>query len=502
MNSEDLALHFSDEKPGYELVGYAAVAVPLYRLALSTITLERKRIPPVSEFVLRSIGIGVSDPAEIKNLLGLTREMVNETVVTLAHEDYVAFTRDADGKAGIVLTPKGQHGVEEATAVSAQTRDAELDYDALLGQPVPFSIGFLEPRELDAAALRDLPPSAEARKLAAHHLEINALVRLGRIYGVPRDVPTDVLTIEKVKRRRRLFREALALLFVGTGNEFHVAFALDGVLSSPHEEAFARAGLAKHFGIDAAKGVPPITDAAADVVGDLTRRWDRGADFQTRAAERVRLRRELAKREGLPLDPTASGEAPDDGCANHDDQPARLLECFQLGAALTKALRTAEDRLVILSERLASAVVSEEFISSIARLTRAGVRVCIGWGLKDRRYARTECDREAIARLAKLEQAQTTLTVRYLENAALNTLIVDRQALVLTRHEWLASSGMPVRTLADQRGVALQDDATIESEVARLTTLFDYGIEADELGILDDRRPDNRQGRQELGAGP
>lgn len=148
MNSEDLALQFSNEKPGYELVGYASVAVPLYRLALSTITLERKRIPPVSEFVLRSIGIGISDPAEIKNLLGLTREMVNETVVSLAHEDYIAFTRDPDGKAGIALTPKGQHGIEEATAVSAQTRDAELDYDALLGQPVPFSIGFLEPESL------------------------------------------------------------------------------------------------------------------------------------------------------------------------------------------------------------------------------------------------------------------------------------------------------------------------------------------------------------------
>lgn len=303
-----------------------------------------------------------------------------------------------------------------------------------------------------------------------------------------------------MKRRRRLFREALALLFVGTGNEFHVAFALDGLLSNPHEEAFARAGLAKHFGIDAATGVAPITDAAANVVGDIVRRWDPSAGSQVRAAERARLRRELAQREGLPLDPDAGRDA-HDGLVTDEDQPVRLLDCFQLGSILSNALGSAEERIVILSERLASAVVSEEFISSIAGLTRAGVHVYIGWGLKDKRYARTECDRDAIARLTKLEKAHPALTIRYLENAALNTLIVDQRALVLTRHEWLASSGLPVRTLADRRGVAVQDASTIESEFARLITLFDYGIEAEDLGLLEDRQPHGKEGRQELPGG-
>jgi hypothetical protein len=57
MTPEEIAKRYA-RRPGYTLVAYAEAALPVYKLALQVITLDRKKIPPIEEFVLKSINAG------------------------------------------------------------------------------------------------------------------------------------------------------------------------------------------------------------------------------------------------------------------------------------------------------------------------------------------------------------------------------------------------------------------------------------------------------------
>ena len=64
MNPSDVARRF-ERRHGYDLIDYAEVALPLYRLTVDAITMVHHDIPPIKEFVMRSIAIGLDNAAEI-----------------------------------------------------------------------------------------------------------------------------------------------------------------------------------------------------------------------------------------------------------------------------------------------------------------------------------------------------------------------------------------------------------------------------------------------------
>ena len=63
-NPEDIARRHA-VRPGFRLVDYAEVGLPIYRLSLQAFFLAKKQVPPVAEFVLKSIDAGLKSPVEI-----------------------------------------------------------------------------------------------------------------------------------------------------------------------------------------------------------------------------------------------------------------------------------------------------------------------------------------------------------------------------------------------------------------------------------------------------
>jgi hypothetical protein len=64
MKPEDVARRF-ERRPGYELIDYAPVALPLFRLTVDAVTMAHREIPPIKEFVMRSIAGGLGRVEEI-----------------------------------------------------------------------------------------------------------------------------------------------------------------------------------------------------------------------------------------------------------------------------------------------------------------------------------------------------------------------------------------------------------------------------------------------------
>ncbi len=59
MSPEDIARRF-EHRSGYDLIDYAPVALPIYRLSVEAVTMVHKELPPIKEFVMRSLRTGLN----------------------------------------------------------------------------------------------------------------------------------------------------------------------------------------------------------------------------------------------------------------------------------------------------------------------------------------------------------------------------------------------------------------------------------------------------------
>jgi len=103
MTPEDIARRF-EQRQGYELIDYAEVALPLYRLSIDAVTMLHREIPPIKEFVMRSIEAGLDDSKVVSGFLGLDEATVHTTFAQLESEKYAT---TPDGSSA-TLTERGR----------------------------------------------------------------------------------------------------------------------------------------------------------------------------------------------------------------------------------------------------------------------------------------------------------------------------------------------------------------------------------------------------------
>jgi hypothetical protein len=249
VSATDVAARFS-QRPDFELIAYADVGLPFWRLRTRCELQARKRISPIDEFVLRSVKIGVDQRAQLAIMLGLDDVVLDATVGALLAEDWVGLV----GSEQIALTEKGAAAEREAVGERSEERMISFEFDGLLRLPVLVEQP-LEPNQLAAIGAREIPPFPVARpdevELREHRGAVEQLVRS---FGKRRDREVDLLAIKEIVRRERVFREATALLFrAQQGSELRVAFVVDENISEKHEHAFAQARLLDRIGL--ARGV-------------------------------------------------------------------------------------------------------------------------------------------------------------------------------------------------------------------------------------------------------
>ena len=105
MTAEETARRLAGARSGYQLVSYREVALPLFKVDLELLVLEKKDLPPIQEYVLRAVGEGLSGTAEIAGLLGIEESIVRTTAATLLSSDNLVLAGGADGDRTHRLTP-------------------------------------------------------------------------------------------------------------------------------------------------------------------------------------------------------------------------------------------------------------------------------------------------------------------------------------------------------------------------------------------------------------
>jgi hypothetical protein len=481
-----------DNRTGFDLVNCQAVGLPVYKITIQALTQVRKPIPPIEEFVLKAIDIGLSSAENIAGFLGLETEIIRDAMINLRiSEDIDLIAPDGSQMQAWQLTKKGVLTLRDAKIIVPEERSFDINFDGMLRYPRWYG-------RLESSLLKDKNWREQGL------LEINPLpnkrpeisdIKLKEVDEIIRQIESkskgrhnranqnrDLIALKAIERRSRFFQPALALIYKAKdSDDVQVAFAIDGKISTEHEAAFARSnGVKKLRIIETIKESAP-RKLAVEVLGH---------EFVAQAPlKEVEELKEKVSSSLAQIDTVKNSvnQAEDDESRAILEQqiveqqrqiellksqlnsvPMRWLEMYEHRPLLEDALQKSQQRLLIISPWIRANSIDKKFLQKFENLLQRGVQVFIGYGLgKDDNDKKYQNDIQAEQKIQKLaQQYQKNFKFQRLGDTHAKILISDTKFAVTTSFNWLSFKGEPNRTFRDERG-------TLVSDVQKINELFD-----------------------------
>ena len=460
-------------RPGYRLLTYRAVGLPYWEMPLRCRLLEKTTISTMDEFVLRCVEAELRRPVEIASFLGLSDRVlavVMGRLVTAGHITPAKPNSSADVEYS--LSQRGQRMLADAGEIVPVERTLPVAFDGLLRRftLVDQTLRW-RPRDLREHDVMPIPafPADPPEVGPSCTLDVSAALA-----AATESAEFDLLSVLALDGRREQFYVcATAMIFESKEDgEVSVHFAIDGRPSDSHDLAFARAEGKSKLGI---LDVLSKVDGPAErlLTSDtLARRADDPKSASLRQASDIlqttitdlqhRLpEADLDARETLAEQISDLEVRLDQTQAELALHPVRFLEVFEHAEVLQSALRTAQDRLLIVSPWIRSTVVNREFLSELEGCLGRGVSVWIGHGIDDGADA-SERERSAERSLASLADSYENFQISRLGDTHAKVLVVDRAYVVVTSFNWLSFRGDPQRPFRDERGTMVRIPVEID----------------------------------------
>jgi len=469
MQPEDVVRKYQ-QRAGYRIADYAEVGLPIYAVTLTGLTMARKRIPPIEEFVLKCLDKSLSETSEISAFLGLDEQIVRAVQVSLAQAESIALLAEPGSQIQTLrLTPKGKRTIQTAEAQEPEARIFTIHYDALLRRARWYgSIPFLRYEALKERGLFEIQ-AFPARRPRLSDLDAVEVGRIVRALGNPDRYKRELLAVKSIEKTQKFYLPAVALTYVSnTGHEIQVAFAIDGILSRDHEIAYAQMGGPSKQGIESGlRSSVPGHDAALEAKNALGVDSERLRELAasatsarllvSQAEEDLRDVQDNAERQTLEIKLKEAQENRLWAERELGQGPVVDLSTFDHPPLLQDALTTTRQRLLIIAPWIRGAVVDIKFLKNLENLLKNGVEVYIGYGISQNptQDAVPE-DQEAKDKLTHLARQYSNFHFSRLGNTHAKILVKDRDFAVVTSFNWLSFRGLRSLPFRDEQGVKIQ----------------------------------------------
>lgn len=483
MTSEEVAERYHD-RMGFRLIDYRELALPVYSVSTLLLTLARKRVPVIEEFLLRGLSAELSSPDELAAFFGLDQRIVNGALANLATSDDVALGPVHTSRSQVLrLTAKGRSTLQSLESVVPEQRILPLPFDAILRrlreQP---GVPLLAPRDVHAQGLLRIPPT-KVRKPELSDITAEAVEMLLKRMAHDADGPRDVLAVKAITRCERKFIPAVGLLYESDrGGEYQLAFVIDGILSPEHESAFAAAGGISRLKI--AESVVRSKEELTEVVREINLAkpaFENDTELRRITTQRKSELRTLREQARITEDAVQVSELRaridelERSLASAEAQRAqiktRFLYCYDHAPLLQEALKTAKSRVLIISPWIRSEVVDEPLKAALTQLLQRGVDLYIGWGYPHDNQ-RSSISAGAQRFLEYLARQFKNLHFKEFGDTHAKVLLVDSDYVVHTSFNWLSFRGDPERTFRDEQGVLIADPEQVEKKFQELLPRF------------------------------
>lgn len=439
--------------PGYTLITWEPVAMPVYGLTADLVLQQEKPLPPVDEFVLEAIDAGLSTVEGIGGLLGLEQHVVNYAVTKQIMQDHVVVVPRSDRpQAELALTPIGVTALDSLRYTVPAREQYRLVFDRLLWQVIPRRLNdLMRPREHKDRDLVILP-KAERRQTTAADIRTADVARLVNREG-GNGVRVDVLAVSAVVRQEARHLEGLLLVFASDSfDDLRFEVVVDGVVSARHSEALARDGRTQQLPYQMLAPAPPLA-----MHGALMRACV--PIDEVREANKAALRSRRHVQEASGGEPNLRADAAP-APVGPDEPHVRSIETWEHRVLLEDAVRAARRRVLILTPGVSREVVDGALLSALDRLAERRVDVRIGIG-PDAGIA-DDGGAAAAAELQALAREHVSLHVVRLGRAVPSTLVFDN-IWVTGDFDWLGHrSGRP-RPVRHENGALVRVPEAVDA---------------------------------------
>ena len=432
-----------DSLPGFELVDYKRVGLPVYQAQIDVLAEERRELHLVSEYCLRLLLAGVNRLDDLIRLLG-----VSAHVVKLELADLLRFNAVTERDEILSITDYGTEMLEPYGDMVCTEATWYVPFDGILRRPYPWRADQLRaPRQLaDLGPHMEISPIGE--RPAVREFETNAVSQvLSQLRFGGKDMDR-LVSIRNVRKAPLRFASAIALAYESKqiGNDqVRVAFLIDGRPSPAHDEAFVNGnGMRRPM----LRGLGPKQDSEIQLRANTRRRL-------VRSRHVTAPQRTLTGKLSLP---GSEESAPD----------IRDLPIYLVRSRWNDAVSSATTQLVI-TTRAVSTTHSRDVIAPLRGLLERGIRLYLGIAsdvIKINRTGASPADQVAV--FLDLQRKFEGLTVHVLDHLTVSHLIIDSRVLLVGDYDWLMPYGAGVRNFRHTWMLETENPAIIEKEMERV----------------------------------
>lgn len=464
MALEDIARQF-DDRPGFKLVDYEEVGLPIYRVTSTVLTLQPKSYSPIEEFVLRAVEAGLDEIGTVSSFLGISDTIVEATSSVLIKDDELI--AEPDGR--LRLTRKSEQMLAGERHIRPREQSLVFRYDGLTRRPIATDeLRLWEPKDLRERGIREIRPYP-ARRPNPDEVRGDELQSVLRKPAQGNERGIQILQVKSVSRAFANFIPAIALIYKReTGGEVQVGFAIDGRLSREHENAFAASDGPARMGITPVALAQPLPN---DSGIDLPISPPDPDNLRKKAAREkaiAKMRREIAKKKGkdagdLDVDHARASSAP----PSASRRDIETIAVYDHPPLLREALEETRSRLIIISPWITDAVVDKNFLQTLTARLRQGIDIFIGYGL-----GLEEKEIRAVKQLERLATEFSNFHFVRLGDTHAKILIKDEEWFVTTSFNWLSFRGDPKRTFREEWGTRVSVPETVADYARKILRRF------------------------------
>jgi hypothetical protein len=480
---EKIAQRYAFDRPGYRLVDFTEVGLPVYRLALLASFLEEKPIPALHEFVLRTAHSGITNDQDIANFLGLDLAHIVQVLAELDTTELIAIEPTGNGSRHVSLTSKGLKSIARSMTVTPKLGEIVLHFDGLTRRLVPPRAEALwQYRQLAAAGIREIaakppkrPTLAEVSIQDARQISL----QLSELRGKSK---RELLAIKAIENSSRMFQIGQVLLYRSLNDgDADFSVVVDGAVSAAHKDAIIRAGGLRRFGIDSDDlARPPELSIVSRLDESQKAELREGSEEAARTLEEAYIAaasdadgaQDVSQKDDQASRDKMVQDAIDAAIGQLKTVHIRYLEVFEHPPYLDDAFKSSQRRLLIISPWIRRQVLDARRLRSLRERLDAGCKVYIGWGIGKEDRA-TSNDMDVVTQLQNLHKEYANFYFVDLDNTHEKVLIKDSDYVITTSFNWLSFKGDPKRTLRFERGVYMGLRDFVDDQFNELVTRFE-----------------------------
>ena len=494
MTPEKIAQRFSFDRPGYKLIDFLEVGLPVYRLSLLATFLEDQPVPVLHEFILRAIELGLGCDKEIGEFLGLDMSLLVGVLADLDSAELISVSPASAGVTSqIALTAKGTKSVALLSTRTPKLGEIVLHFDGLTRRLVPPRSEPLWPyRQLVVAGIREVS-SRPPRRPKLEDISIADARRISNLLSESRGrAKRELLSIKVIENSNRMFQVAQLLLYRSLeGNDSDFSVIVDEKNSTTHKDAIVRAGGLRRFGIDTEEQAAP---PAFSVVDELSAEQLRQLTVQSAEASEAVREAILAATEIATPEGDSQADAIDrailDSFAQNKAHSIRYLEVYEHPQFLDDALDNCRSWLLIISPWIKRQVLDQARLTVLKQRLEEGVKIYIGWGFGKGDRSNSN-DMQVVQQLKSFKNSYHNCYFLDLMNTHEKILIKDSEYVITTSFNWLSFRGDRKRTLRYERGVYIGIRELVDEQFEQLVTRFEGAKQttpsAEQLAALKDK---------------